>query len=59
MIVQAGCCFLLFLVMVMPRYWCYHVSLACEKKDVSNPKGWPPSAERTGPPSQGSQTINS
>lgn len=44
----------------MPRYWRYHnISLAWEEKDVSNPKGSPPSTERTGPPSQGSQTVNS
>ena len=42
---------------VTPRYW-HNVGLACEKKHVSNPKGPPPSTERTGPPSQGSQTIN-
>lgn len=44
----------------MPKYWHYHgVSLACQNKGVSNHKVPCPSAERTGPPYQRSQTINS
>lgn len=44
---------------VVPVNWRYHVSPVWEKKGVSSSKNPPPSTERTGPPSQGSQTINS
>lgn len=43
---------------VVPVDWSYHVSQAWEKKGVSSPRNPPPSTEKTGPPSQGSQTSN-